>query len=139
MSVGSRIDATLGSQTRRRFLQGMGVTGATLLCPNAWGAFISDAARESATRVGKKITLLNDGGFQGSAWDWQFTSGAKVVNSSGRGGRRAVGIETHSGDYARFLVLGPEEDKTYTLSGWVKTQNILQKEENAGAYFAASQ
>jgi hypothetical protein len=139
MAADSKIEAIFGSQTRRRFLQGMGVTGATLLCPNAWGAFISDSARQSAAQAGKKITLLNDGGFQGSAWDWQFTSEAKVVSSPGQSGRRAVEIETNSGDYARFLVLGPEQGKTYTLSGWVKTQNVVQQEENAGAYFAASQ
>ena len=127
------------SPTRRQFLQGVGVTGTTLLCPVAWGAFMSDAARKSATRAGKKITLLNDGGFERSAWDWQFTSGAKVVSSPGRNARRAVGINTKSGDYARFLVLGPEEGKTYTLSGWVKTEQIVQEEEQAGAYFAASQ
>ncbi|MEO6923142.1 MAG: hypothetical protein ABI142_04900, partial [Bryocella sp.] len=119
--------------------QGMGVAGAALLCPNAWGAHISVAARESADRAGKKITLLNDGGFQGSAWDWQFTSGAVVANAPGRSGRRAVSIETASGDYARFLVLGPEAGKSYTLSGWVKTQDIVQQEEKAGAYCAASQ
>lgn len=139
MTAFSKMDAGPGFQTRRRFLQGLGVTGAALFCPKARGAFITEAARQSATRAGKKITLLNDGGFQGSAWDWQFTAGAKVVTSpDGRRGR-AVGIETASGDYARFLVLGPEEGKTYTLSGWVKTEGIVQQEEKAGAYFAASQ
>lgn len=135
----SKTDAGLDSQTRRRFLQGMGVAGAGLLCHHAWGATISAAARESAGRAGKKITLLNDGGFQNSAWGWQFTGGAVITDAPGRSGQRAVGIETNSGDYARFLVLGPEEGKTYTLSGWVKTQNIVQQEEKAGAYCAASQ
>lgn len=139
MSTLPKTDTPFASQTRRRFLQGLGVTGTALLGRKAWGSFISTSARASASRAGKAITLLNDGGFQGSAWDWQFTSGAKLVSSPGRSGRRAVGIETRSGDYARFLVLGPEEGTTYTLSGWVKTQNIVQEEESAGAYFAASQ
>ena len=139
MAKSSTMDAGLLSQTRRRFVQGMGGAGAALLCQNAWGARISPAVRDSADRAGKKITLLNDGGFQGSAWDWQFTTGAVVADAPGRSGRKAVGIDTPSGDYARFLVLGPEEGKTYTLSGWVKTQDVVQQEEKAGAYCAASQ
>jgi hypothetical protein len=50
-----------------------------------------------------------------------------------------VHVHTESGDYARFLVLGPEIGKSYTLSGWVKTEGIVQQEEAAGAYFTASQ
>ncbi len=139
MTTRSEKDRKIDSQTRRRFLQGLGVTGTALLCPNAWGVFIAEAACEAATRAGKKITLLHDGGFQSSTWDWQFTNGAKVVSSPGRSGRRSVGVDTKSGDYARFLVLGPEEGKTYTLSGWVKIDQITKEEEKAGAYFAASQ
>jgi len=46
-----------------------------------------------------------------------------------------VGVHTESGDYARFLVLGPEIGKTYTLTGWVKTEEIVQQEEAAGCVF----
>lgn len=138
MSTAAKKDGPPSFPTRRRFLQGAGLTGTALLCPGARGAFLSDAIRASASRAGKKVTLLNDGGFQGSAWDWQFTSGATVVSSPGRDGR-GVGIDTQSGDYARFLVLGPEEGKFYTLSGWVKTEQIVEEEDKAGAYFAASQ
>ena len=40
---------------------------------------------------------------------------------------------------ARFLILEPEVGKTYTLSGWMRTNNIVAEEPGAGAYFAASQ
>ncbi|HZY61843.1 MAG TPA: hypothetical protein VFE38_04890, partial [Edaphobacter sp.] len=138
MSAGNTTNETHRTHTRRRFLQGMGLTGAALLAPSGW-AFVPEAVRQSAIRAGKKISLLNDGGFQASAWGWQFTSGAKIVDSPGQSGRRAVGIDTSSGDYARFLVLGPEQGKTYTLSGWVRTEDIVPQEESAGAYFAAAQ
>ena len=116
-------------------MAGMGAAGLAMACPSAWSAVVSAAARRS----GKIITLLNDGGFQSSAWGWQFTGGAKVVDAPGRRKRRAVAVRTDSGDYARFLVLGPENGKTYTLSGWVATKGIVAQEESAGAYFAASQ
>lgn len=127
------------SRSRRRFLKGMCASSASLLFPNAWGALLSDAARGSAARAGRKVTLLNDGSFERRAWGWQFTTGASVVTAPDRKGSHAVGLRTDSGDYARFLVLGPEQGKTYTLSGWVKTENIVPQEENSGAYFAASQ
>ncbi len=117
----------------------MGATAAAIFTGNAWCRVISDRARNSASRVGKKITLLNDGAFEDSAWGWQFTIGAEVASGLGRNRKNAISVETTSGDYARFLVLGPEEGKTYTLSGWIKTKNIVQQEDTDGAYFAASQ
>ena len=127
--------AVLGPVSRRNFLFGMGTSGLALLCPTSWSQFVIDAAGRS----GKRITLLNDGGFQDSAWGWQFTGGARVVDAPGRNQRRAVEVTTESGDYARFLVLGPQEGKTYTFSGWLKTEDVAPHEEGAGAYFAASQ
>ncbi len=51
----------------------------------------------------------------------------------------AVRVTTESGDYARFLILGPVDGRTYTLGGWVRTENVTVSEPGAGAYFAASQ
>ncbi len=139
MSIVAEISSVVGPTTRRTFLKGMGVTGISVLGSTASTAMISVAAKCCADSAGKKITLLNDGGFETSAWGWQFTAGAQVVDHSRRKGHRAVQVKTYSGDYARFLVLEPEVGKKYTLSGWVKTQMIREKEELAGAYFAASQ
>lgn len=139
MSIVSNVDSVIGNQSRRVFLQGMGAASATLLSHGAWAAIISESAKRSVARAGKKISLLNDGGFQKSAWGWQFTNGARVMDAIRHRGHPTVQIKTDSGAYARFLVLGPEAGKTYTLSGWVKTEAIVQEEENAGAYFAASQ
>ncbi len=139
MSIAQELDSCIGPKSRRAFLQAMGATGITLFGRRAWNAVLPESIRDSAARAGKAITLLEDGGFQGSAWGWQFTDGAKVADVSRRQGRRSVQVHTESGDYARFLVLGPEIGKTYTLSGWVKTEGIVQQEEAAGAYFTASQ
>ena len=125
--------------SRRAFLQGLGATGVAALCRPAWSSILPQAMRQAASRVGKKITFLNDGGFQGSAWGWQFTSQASVEKTPGKTGSHSVGIHTESGDYARFLVLEPEVGKTFTLSGWVRSNNIVAEEPGAGAYFAASQ
>jgi hypothetical protein len=95
--------------------------------------------RQTALEQRKKITLLEDGNFTAGAWGWQFTTGASVAGAAGRSGGGAVRVETKSGDYARFLVLGPTVGATYTLSGWVKTEGIVATEPNTGAYFAASQ
>lgn len=139
MSISSEIDFAIGSKTRRAFLQAMGATGLTLFNRKAWNAVVPDSVQQALSRVGKKVTLLSDGAFQGAAWGWQFTEGAKIVSAARRTGHRSVLVNAQSGDYARFLVLGPEAGKTYTISGWVKTQDVAQQEENAGAYFAASQ
>ena len=128
-----------GASSRRAFLQGVGATGIAAICHPGWSSILPEAIRQAAQRVGKKITFLNDGGFQGSAWGWQFTRHAAVEATPGKSGSHSVGIHTHSGDYARFLVLEPEVGKTYTLSGWVRTNDIVAEEPGAGAYFAASQ
>jgi hypothetical protein len=137
MSIGSDVNSAIGNTSRRRFLQGMGVMGGALLSRQAWPAIISDSARRSAVRGGKKITLISEP--EGLAWGWQFTVGARVTDSVRRSDRQTVQVTTESGDYARFLVLGPEAGKTYTLSGWVKTDTIVREEDDAGAYFTASQ
>jgi hypothetical protein len=139
MSIASELNSAIGPKSRRAFLQAAAATGLVFFGRQVGSAMIPESVRQSLTRRGKAITLLEDGGFQGSAWGWQFTDGAKMADVSRRGGRRSVHVHTESGDYARFLVLGPEIGKTYTLSGWVKTEGIVQEEEAAGAYFTASQ
>jgi hypothetical protein len=139
MSIASELDSAIGPKSRRAFLQAMGAAGISLMGRRAWSAALPESLRQSLVRKGKAITLLEDGGFQGSAWGWQFTEGAKVADHSRRAERKSVQVHTESGDYARFLVLGPEIGKSYTLSGWVKTEGIVQQEEAAGAYFTASQ
>jgi hypothetical protein len=139
MLIASELDSTIGPKSRRAFLQAMGATGVALFGQRAWSAALPESLRQSLAHAGKTVTLLEDGGFQGSAWGWQFTEGAKVAEVSRRAERRSVAVRTESGDYARFLVLGPEIGKTYTLSGWVKTEGIVAEEEAAGAYYTASQ
>ena len=139
MSIASELTSAIGLKSRRAFLQALGAAGIGLAGRQAWSAALPERVRESLARIGKAVNLLEDGGFQGSAWGWQFTDGAKVAEVSRHAGRRSVHVQTESGDYARYLVLGPEIGKTYTLSGWVKTEGIVQDEEGAGAYFAASQ
>lgn len=139
MSIASELNPVIGPKSRRAFLQAMGASGVALFGQKVWSGALPNSVRQSLTRRGKAITLLEDGGFQGSAWGWQFTEGAKVADVSRHVGRHSVHVHTESGDYARFLVLGPEIGKTYTLSGWVKTEGIVQQEEAAGAYFTASQ
>lgn len=129
----------VGMQSRRRFLQAMGTAGLGLLGTHGWSVELSPAVRELLARTGKTVTLLEDGGFEKSAWGWQFTDGAKVAAESRQARHGAVQIETGSGDYARFLVLQPEIGKTYTLSGWVRTENVEAHDSGAGAYFAAIQ
>ena len=48
-------------------------------------------------------------------------------------------VQTTSGNYARFMVLGPVVGKIYTLTGWVRTEEVVASEADGGAYFAASQ
>jgi len=132
-------ESAFGISSRRAFLQGMAATGIAALSRPAWSSILPEAMQQAANRAGKRITFLNDGGFQGSAWGWQFTRHAAVETTPGKTGSHSVGIHTESGDYARFLVLEPEVGKTYTLSGWVSTKNVIAREEGAGAYFAASQ
>jgi len=139
MSIASELNSAIGPKSRRAFLQVAGATGLAFLGRQAWSLALPESVRQSLTRRGKTITLLEDGGFQGLAWGWQFTENAKVAQVSRHQGRGSVLVHTESGDYARFLVLGPEIGKTYTLTGWVKTEGIVQEEEAAGAYFTASQ
>ena len=139
MSIASELNSAIGPKSRRAFLQAMGATGVALFGQRAWSAALPESVRQSLARAGKTVTLLEDGVFQGSAWGWQFTEGAMVAEVSRGAGRRSVAVRTESGDYARFLVLGPEIGKTYTLSGWVKTEGIAAEEEAAGAYYTASQ
>ena len=139
MSIASELNFAIGLRSRRAFLQALGAAGIGLAGGQAWSAALPESVRQSLARIGKAVNLLEDGGFQGLAWGWQFTDGAKVVEISRHAGRRSVHVQTDSGDYARYLVLGPEIGKTYTLSGWVKTEGLIQDEEGAGAYFTASQ
>ncbi len=125
--------------SRRSFLQGMGALSMALSSRFAWSAAIPETARFASTRAGKKVTLLDEAGFEGAAWGWQFTEGARIVDNVRYRGRPVLQIKTDSGDYARFLVLAPEAGNRYTLSGWVKTEGIEPEEQGAGAYFAASQ
>lgn len=131
--------SAFGLSSRRAFLQGIGATGIAALCRRGWSSILPEAIRQAANRAGNRITFLNDGGFQGSAWGWRFTPHATVEPTPGKSGSHSLGIHTESGDYARFLVLEPEVGKTYTLSGWMRTKNIVAEESGAGAYFAASQ
>lgn len=128
-------DSSPGQVSRRRFLQ----AGAFLGLNAASSAVVPEALQSIASIHAKKISMLEDGGFTGSVWGWQFTAGASVAKGAGRGGLGAVHVRTESGDYARFLVLGPVVGTTYTLSGWVRTDGIAASEEGGGAYFAASQ
>ena len=121
--------------SRRRFLQAGAVFGLNA----ASGAVLPSALQGIASRHAKKISLLEDGGFTGSAWGWQFTGGAVLAKGAGRSGLGAVHVQSEWGDYARFLVLGPVVGSMYTLSGWVRGDGIVASEDGAGAYFAASQ
>lgn len=139
MQVAHKIDSLVGMQTRRGFLQSMGAAGMGLMCASGWSTVLSPEVRASMKRAGKAVTLLEDGGFEWSAWGWQFTEGARKESAGRHAGRGAVRIKTDSGDYARFLILQPEAGKTYTLSGWVRTEGVNAQEAGAGAYFAAIQ
>ncbi len=119
--------------TRRRFLQGGAALGLST------SALLPQALQRIAAQRDKKISLLEDGGFTGSAWGWQLTGGASVQRTGGPRSLGTVYVHTDSGDYARFLVLGPVAGKTYTLTGWVRTDAVAAQESGAGAYFAASQ
>ena len=125
--------------SRRRFVQTASAAGMLSGLRGFASAHVPDAVQGIARERGKTVSLLEDGGFTGSAWGWQFTGGATVVKGAGRAGRGAVQVQTGSGDYARFLVLGPVVGATYTLTGWVRTEGIVAGEEGGGAYFAASQ
>jgi hypothetical protein len=126
--------------TRRTFLQTLGLSGAALAVPHAARALMPAQVREAAGAAGEQITLLEDGNFSEGAWGWQFTRGAAVLPGAGRTPMTgAIHLATQSGDYARFLVLGPERGKTYTLSGWVRTRSVETSTPGTGAYFAASQ
>lgn len=128
-----------GNVSRRAFLQQMSAAGIALLARPVWMAALPAAVRESAAQAGKTVNLLEGGGFEDSAWGWQFTQGAGIDEHARRQGTRSIKLHTDSGDYARFLVLGPETGKTYTFGGWIKTEAIAAQEDAAGAYFAASQ
>ncbi len=128
-----------GRKSRRTFLQGIGATGIAALCRPGWSSIMPEAMRLAARHAGKTITLLNDGGFEGSAWGWQFTRHTAIEKAPGKSGAHSLGIHTKSGDYGRFLVLEPEVGKTYTFSGWVRTNNVIGEKNVAGAYFSASQ
>lgn len=120
------------SPTRRQFLHAAGLAGAAAAMPFVANAYVPLPVREAAAAAKKKITLLEDGGFTKGAWGWQFTAGAQIASGH-------VRVTSQSGDYARYLVLGPEAGKKYTLSGYVTTTNVAAQEPGAGAYFAASQ
>jgi hypothetical protein len=139
MSISSDVHSIIGRPSRREFLQGMGAMGVALSSGFAFASGIPDAVKRSAALAGKNITLLNDGGFEAGAWGWQFTKGASVVKAVRHAGRPVVQVKSDSGDYARFFVLAPEAGKSYTLSGWVKTEAVVNEEEKAGAYFTATQ
>ena len=126
MSIASELNSAIGLKSRRAFLQALGAAGIGLAGRQAWSAALPESVRQSLARIGKAVNLLEDGGFQGSAWGWQFTDGAKVAEVSRHAGHRSVHVQTESGDYALYLVLGPEIGKTYTLSGWVKTEAIVK-------------
>jgi hypothetical protein len=124
--------------TRRRFLQGIGAAGIAAGLPSHGFAFLGPAITDAAGRRGKRINLLEDGAFSNGAWGWQFTAGA-TLSPTGRNGNSAIHIRSTDGDYARFLVLGPQKDRTYTLSGWMRTHSIEGPESDCGAYVSASQ
>jgi hypothetical protein len=133
------VSGSLREFSRRRFLQTASGAGVFFGLHGYASGRVPDEVQKIAREQGKMVSLLEDGGFTGSAWGWQFTSGASVVMGAGREGRGAIRVQAVSGDYARFLVLGPVVGATYTLTGWVRTAGILAGEEGGGAYFAASQ
>ena len=139
MSISSLIESFPGSPSRRSFLQGLGAGTLAMMSRAGWSASVPASVNEMVRSKGKKISLLHDGGFTGSAWGWQLTEGARVVKLSRLPGHRSICVDSQSGEYARFLVLAPEVGKTYTLSGWVKTEKIASRSEESGAYFSAIQ
>ncbi len=134
------MDRDVLDESRRRFLKGLGIAGASFALPGASYAVVSPQMRDAVSELRKKITLLEDGSFTGDAWGWQFTHGAKALKGAGRTAERgAVHVATDSGDYARYMALSPEAGKTYTISGWMRTRKIMPSAEGTGAYFAVSQ
>lgn len=129
----------LRRMSRRNFLQSASTAGAFFGMNAASHTLLPEGVRRTAREHAKTISLLEDGDFTESAWGWQFTTGAAVMQRAGRAGRGAVHVRTVSGDYARFLVLGPVAGATYTLTGWVRTEGIVATEEDGGAYATASQ
>ena len=125
--------------SRRGFLQALGVGSAAMAVRPAMAMGIAPAVQKAAEANGKQITLLHDGAFTGDAWGWQFTEGASIVAQGRLPGGKAILVESADGDYARFLVLAPEVGKSYTISGWVRTENVIASDEESGAYFAANQ
>ncbi|GAC1425358.1 MAG: hypothetical protein NVSMB62_22490 [Acidobacteriaceae bacterium] len=138
MSEDSILDS-LQELSRRRFLQTAGAAGVCCGLHGFASARVAEEVQKVAREQGKLISLLEDGGFTGSAWGWQFTGGASVVKGAGREAGGAIKVQAVSGDYARFLVLGPVVGETYTLAGWVRAEGIVASEPDGGAYFAASQ
>ena len=125
--------------SRRSFLHGFGSAGAYLsLSPGSQPA-IAKALQMAARERAKAVSLLEDGGFTGSAWGWQFTAGATQDHTAGQGRLGAIHVRASESEYARFLVLGPTAGKPYTLAGWVRTQAIEPSAPDTGAYFATSQ
>jgi hypothetical protein len=125
--------------SRRAFMQGAGALGLAWGSRFAWAGGLRPAVHAAAARAGKRVSLLSDGGFEHGGWEWQFTTGARIVDSIRHHEYPVLQVETVSGDYARFLVLAPEAGKIYTLAGWVKTELVVAGEPGSGAYFAASQ
>ena len=89
--------------SRRRFMQSAGATGAVMGWSGFPCALLPEEVRRTASEAGKKISLLEDGGFTGSAWGWQFTPGATVVKIGGHGEEDAIHVKTESGDYVQRL------------------------------------
>jgi len=125
--------------TRRSFLQALGAGTAALAIPSASASAIPANAKKAASENGKQITLFHDGAFTGDAWGWQFTEGATIAAEGRTPAHNSVQIHSRNGDYARFLVLAPEVGKSYTISGWVRTENIVANNDECGAFFAANQ
>ena len=95
--------------------------------------------RQQAKR-GKRSHCCMTAALRGLLGDGNLPSTRRSKQRKGKSSSKSVGIHTESGDYAAcFLVLEPEVGKTYTLSGWVRTKNVIAREESAGAYIAASQ
>ena len=103
-----RVQHSLNHPSRRTFLQGIGAMSLAMGGNAAWAGGLRKALSESATRRGKHVTLLADGGFEQGAWGWQFTAGAAVTSSMRHRGRPVVQVTSQSGDYARFFLIDPE-------------------------------
>lgn len=126
--------------SRRDFLKQASVAAGVAAAAGrlSWCA-VPASALSAARQRGKAVTLLHDAGFTGDGWGWQFTSGAGIDRSTRHRGSGVLRIRSQDTEYARFLVLSPRTGAKYTLSGWVKTENIRSHESGGGAFFVASQ